>query len=131
MIPRTIHKQLASLRGRERLLQFAWGVARWLAIVLLLLLVAGFVDWLIDRDRDTPWSVRLALFIGQVGIALLVAVWLLVGPFGKRLKDADLALEVEDRHPALGHRLISAVQLNQPEADIEGMSPQLIALVTR
>src|SRR5262249_3026046 len=130
MIPRTIAKQLAGLRGRERLLQLAWGVARWLALVLLVLLACGFVDWLIDRDIDTPFWVRQLLFFGQIVVGLGTAAWLLARPLGWHLDDASLALKVEDRYPELGHRLISAVQLNSPDADTEGMSAELIQVVT-
>ncbi|MBI3410459.1 MAG: hypothetical protein HY040_19140 [Planctomycetes bacterium] len=130
MIPRSITRKLAGLRGRERLLQLAWGVARWLAVILMLLLIAGAIDWLIDRDQDTPWPVRYALFFTQLIVALTAAVWFLIRPLSKRLRDDILALRVEERYPALRHRLITAVQLNKPDADTEGMSVELIALVT-
>ena len=43
-----------------------------------------------------------------------------------------LALRVEDKNPRLYHRLISAVQLNKPGANTEGMSAELIGeVVTR
>ncbi len=49
----------------------------------------------------------------------------------RRQSDADLALWVEERRPELGHRLISAVELNGKGARTEGMSADLIAQVTR
>ena len=131
MIPRTLGVKLAQLRRRERLLALAWGTARWLAVVLTALLAACFVDWLVDRERDTPWAVRRLLLAAQVMLAAAVGYWFLVRPQLHRLRDDTLALWVEDRHPALRHRLISAVQLTRPTARREGMSMELIAVVAR
>lgn len=130
MIPRSITRKLAGLRGRERLLQLAWGIARWLAVMLVLLLCAGAIDWLIDREQDTPWPVRYALFFTQLIVALVAAAWFLIRPLCRRLRDDALALRVEERYPALRHRLITAVQLNTRDADTAGMSAELIAFVT-
>lgn len=129
MTPRSIRANLNRLRRRERLLALAWGAARWLAIVLVSLLGACFLDWLIDREIDTPWSVRVLLFAVQIGLAIAAAWFFLVKPQIRRLRDDTLALWVEDRHPAFAHRLITAVQLSRPGAKSEGMSQELIAVV--
>src|SRR5947199_4548139 len=47
------------------------------------------------------------------------------------MSDSFLALWVEEKVGNLGHRLISALQLNRPGARTEGMSPELITVVTR
>jgi hypothetical protein len=131
MIPRSIQRNLSGLRQRERLLLFAWGAARWLAVVVSLLLVCIFVDWLIDRDRETPWAIRYGLVILQ-GIVAVVAGFVFVAwPQLRRLRDDDLALYVEDKLPAFRHRLITAVQLNRPGAQLGGTSVELVAVVTR
>jgi hypothetical protein len=131
MIPRSIKQNLAALRRRERLLLLLWGAARWLAVVLLLLLACGLIDWLIDRDRDTPWSIRYTLFGVQAAVATIAAFVFVLWPQLRWLRDDDLALFVEDKLPDLRHRLISAVQLNRHGADLQGMSVELIAVVTR
>jgi hypothetical protein len=130
MVPNTLLRPLARLRRRERLLAFVWGVARWLAVVAGFLAAACLVDWLCDRWDDTPWAVRIGLFAGQVAIAVVAAGWFIVRPLMCRLGYERLALWVEDRTPELGQRLISALQLNRPGADVRGMSPQLIRVVT-
>src|SRR5262249_57953989 len=66
MIPRSIKRNLAGLRRRERFIRLVWGAGRWVAVVLVLLLVCMLIDYVIDRDRDTPWSVRYALAGGQL-----------------------------------------------------------------
>ena len=130
MIPTSIKHNLSNLRLRERLLDAFWGAARWLALVIVLLLLAALTDWLIDRERDTPIELRRALSYGQLVVAIAAGLFLMLWPLRKRLSDSKLALRVEDCHPRLQHRLITAVQLNQPGASTEGMSEELIALVT-
>ncbi len=131
MVPQSITNNLAGLRQRERLLSLAWGVTCWLAVVLALLFVCCFIDWLIDRDRDTPFSVRVCLTLVQVVGAAAAGAWFIVLPQMRRMSDDTLALMVEDKMPKFDHRLISAVQLNQPNAQLGGMSRELVALVTK
>jgi hypothetical protein len=131
MVPASISKQLSRLRLQERGLRLVWGVSRVLALAFVLLVAACFTDWLIDRWHDTPWSVRV-LLVGVQLVAVAVAVFSLVlKPLLGRLPDDELALWVEQTQPAFGHRLISTVQLNRPNARLEGMSPELVAVVTR
>jgi hypothetical protein len=131
MIPRSIKHNLSRLRRRERLVRFAWGAARWLAVVLALLLVCVLTDYLVDRDRDTPWALRYFFAGVQVAAAAIGAFFFLLWPQLRRLRDPELALWVESRTSRLEHRLITAVELNQPGAQIAGMSEELIAVVTR
>jgi hypothetical protein len=130
MIPRTIKNNLSRLRNRERLIRLGWGAARLLAIVLSLLLICALTDYFIDRDRDTPWEIRCAMFGLQALVAIVGASYFLLWPQLRRLRDRELALWVEARTVRLDHRLITAVELNQPGAQIAGMSAELIAVVT-
>ena len=52
-------------------------------------------------------------------------------PLFRPLSDQALALWIEEHFPQVGQRVISAVQLNRPDADIQGMSPELIGAATR
>lgn len=131
MVPRTIKKQLSRLRWRERWLRLTWGGARWLALALVALALACLIDFLIDRTAETPWALRVLLSGAQVCLWVVAAFVLILRPLWERLSNSRLALWVEERVPVLGHRLISTVQLNEPGAKIEGMSPELIAAVTR
>ena len=131
MIPRTIRSGLARLRRRERFLRFVWGAGRWLALVIAFLCVCALTDYLIDRDRDTPWSIRYALFVAQVVIAALAGIGFVLWPQLRRLRNSELALWVEASAARLGHRLITAVELNQPGAQTAGMSDELIVVVTQ
>src|SRR5580765_767986 len=122
MVPASIRNNLTGLRTRERLLTLIWGAACWFAIVLVLLLLCGLIDWLIDRSRETPMSVRVGMFFVQAIVAGVAGLLFVLWPQIRRLPDALLALWVEEKMPQFEHRLISAVQLNQPNADLQGMS---------
>jgi hypothetical protein len=130
MVSKTIRRQLSRLRRRELLLRLTWGSARLIALVLVLLGLACLTDWTIDRYQETPWLVRVLLPAVQV-VAWAGALVLLLGrPLAHWPDSTHLALLVESKVPELGHRLISAVQLNRPGAMTRGMSPELIAVVT-
>jgi hypothetical protein len=130
MIPTSLQNKLSGLRRRERLLQFGWGLARWVALVLVLILLACLADYLMDRWDETPMILRQGMFYGLLGIAFLSGIYFL-WPLGRKLGDEELALWVEDKTPSLHHRLISAVQLNRSGALTEGMSHELIVFVTQ
>jgi hypothetical protein len=131
MVPPSIRQNLAGLRLRERLVTFVFGAACFLAITVVLLFIACFVDWLIDRNRDTPLFVRASMLFVQLGVAALGGVLFFIWPQLRRLPDALLALWVESKHPQFQHRLISAVQFNEPDADLVGMSKELVGVVTK
>ena len=67
---------------------------------------------------------------------ILIAGSLLAGifffwPLMRRLDDDELSLWIEDKTPALQHRLISAVQFSQEGAKVTGMSVELVGVVTQ
>jgi hypothetical protein len=122
-------RQLRGWQRRERAYRFAWGLARWLAVVGGGLTAACLLDWTIDRFRDTPTWLRIILTFGQLALYAAAGVWFL---FRLRVPSLDvLAGKAEDAHPEFGHRLVTALQLNRPTAKTFGMSPQLIEDVTR
>jgi hypothetical protein len=129
-VPPTIRRLLDRLRTRERLLAASWAAARFLALFAALLVLACLIDWWIDRRRDTPEGLRFALLWGQVALWVMLPVHWAIGHL-KRITDDEAALAIEEKVPSLGHRLISAVQLTRPGAQVAGMSLDLIAAVTK
>lgn len=122
-------RQLKRWQARERFFRLAWGLSRLAAVVLTALTAACLVDWVIDRYQDTPTAVRVLLAFGQLVLLAVATVGLL---FRLRVPSLDvLAGRAETAHPEFGHRLVTALQLNRPTAQTAGMSPQLIADVTR
>ena len=122
--------KLYSLRGRERLIRIAWGAVRWLAVVVTLLTMAFFIDWRLDKTRDTPMAVRITLTVVQVLAALAAGWYWLLRPMLKGPSLIPLARRVEKSISEYDHRLITSIQLSQRDAQVEGMSPQLIEMVT-
>ncbi len=121
--------QLQRWQGRERLFRFLWGLARWGAVVLGGLLTACFIDWTIDRYRDTPILVRILMTFGQLALYSAAGIWFL---YRLRTPSLDfLASRAENAFPEFDHRLVTALQLNRPTAKTHGMSQQLIGDVTR
>lgn len=130
MVPASLQRLIHRLRTRERALAMSWRSALALAGCAGLILLACLIDYLVDRRIDTPFGLRVALLVVQVA-AWLGALGVLVATFLHKRGDDQLALRIEDKVPSLGHRLISALQLNRAGAKVEGMSPALIAAVTR
>jgi hypothetical protein len=131
MVPPILIRQLARLRWRERLLRFVWAVTLGITIAAGVMAVLCLVDWIFDRYEDTPMALRRAMFLCQVILWAALAIILLSWAFMRRVSDTDLALWVEDHDKSFDHRLISALQLNKPDANTRGMSAVLIAAVTR
>jgi len=127
---RQILQHLARLRRRERLLRLLWAAARWAGLMSAILILACGIDWIVDCRQDTPWIARVSMALVQSMIGVIAGVRFF-GPVFQRLSDSALSLCVEEKLPAFDHRLISAVQLNQPGPATQGMSPELIAAVTR
>ncbi|HEX7898266.1 MAG TPA: hypothetical protein VF950_10935 [Planctomycetota bacterium] len=131
MIPQIILDRLDRVRRTEKSVRLAWGVGRSLALAVVALLAVGLLDWTIDLWVDTPGGLRALLLLAQLALWGAAAWLLVIRPFLAPWADRDVALWVEDRTPGLGHRLITAVQLNRPDADTKGMSAELMAAVTR
>jgi hypothetical protein len=131
MASATILNKLAQVRHRERLVRFLWGVARVLAVTLALLAVCCFADWLIDRWYDTPRWLLTSFLVVQCGVLGSLTLVLIALPVFKPLSNSTVAQWVEQAFPEFRHRLITAVELNRSHAAIAGMSPVLIAAVTK
>src|SRR5579872_451886 len=131
MAPTTILNKLAEVRRRERLLRLVWGAARVVAVALALLVLCCLTDWLIDRWYDTPRSLLALCLFTQLLVAAGLAVLFVAWPMFQQLSDSTMASWVERAFPAFRHRLVTAVELNQPHAATAGMSPTLIAAVTQ
>jgi hypothetical protein len=74
--------------------------------------------------------VRYLLFAVEVTAATAAVLAFVVWPQLRRLRDRELAQWVEARASRLDDRLVTAVELNLPGARTEGMSAELIAVVT-
>ncbi len=119
--------ELAQHESRQRLV---WGFACWLLAMVAATLLVLEIDWFIDLWYDTPellrWTMRLAL----IGLGGWLGYQWIVRPQQQGLQPEELAVWVEKQDARFGHRLISALQLNDDRYNQSGMSPDLIAALT-
>lgn len=115
----------------EAVVRLTWGLARWVAVGLTILGLACLADWVYDRYDDTPWWARVANLVFQCTLAVGTAFLFVLRPLRRSPSFDDLATRAERAIPEFGHRLVTALQLNRPGAQTRGMSPVLIAEVTR
>jgi len=129
--PLTSLAKLSSLRNRERLFLFLWGVTRWFTLVLTILALAMLLDWWIDKTRETPfWWVRVPLTVMEILVFGGAALFWIVRPTTQGPSMIKLAKRVEENIPEFDHRLITAIQLTRTDARTQGMSEELIGIVT-
>ncbi len=93
---------------------------------------AAAEDWDPNAIADeSPKWLRYSMTLAQLGLAGALAYFLLVRPWRRTPPVDELAGTAEKAIPEFGHRLVTAVQLNRPDAKTQGMSKVLIAEVTR
>jgi hypothetical protein len=124
-------RQLRSWRNREVGVGLFWGVVLALSVSLVVLFFACLADWVWDRYADTPKPLRVLTTFAQVGLAAGLACLFVLRPLFRTPPLDDYAGRAEKAIPEFGHRLVTAIQLNRPDARTQGMSPVLIAEVTR
>ena len=100
------HRFLVALRQRLVRALVIEGVARLLAILVLVGIAAVLADW----QWRLPGVVRLGLLLGVIGITVALAWVRLVRPLRRDLGPQALASFTERRVPALGGRLLTAVE---------------------
>lgn len=92
---------------------FWTGAAIVLIGFLAILVGESIVDWLMPM----PSAVRIALLVGIIGATLYLLIKYLIQPMRASLTLRDVALNVEESHPNLEDRLVSAVQFGDRESD--------------
>ncbi len=123
---RPLPSRLAALRRRLRVVVTVRGMSWFLALLLLVAVVAGLIDWRIHL----PGAVRAVVLIGALAGAGLIAIRYLFAPLAKRADNFALAMRIEERYPFLNDCLASTVQFletaarPEPDADTGG-SPSL------
>ncbi len=110
-----LQHKLTVLRGRVRRLVVLYGLGWAVAAIVGTVVALGLTDYLL-RLQDPGLRVLCSLAI--VGVAAGTGYRFLYEPLCVRLRDIDLALQVQKRFPVLEDRLVSAVEfLRQPVED--------------
>jgi hypothetical protein len=98
-------RQLDRVRGRARVMLILVRASRWLAAVLAVAIVAGFVDYLL---RLPPWP-RMVLLLAGVAAAIFTAVTRIGRAVRLNPALTSIALRLEALYPQAHGRLASAV----------------------
>jgi len=123
-VPKAIQARLAALRRALRAWLWLDGLAALCVAAVPLCVLSLAADHTFRMDRP-----QRALCLAVAAVVLGAAAWRrLLRPLSRRIHDDALGLAIERRHPELGQRLITALQLaRQPHPHALGCSPGLAA----
>jgi hypothetical protein len=117
-----LHRRLAALRRRLRLVIVWRGVAGMLIVLLGCGMLAGWLDWAFRL----PGLVRALLLVSTIAGVGIVALRYFLQPLLARSDDLALALRVEEQYPVFNDALASTVQfLNQGSSAVAGTSASM------
>jgi Domain of unknown function (DUF4175) len=131
-MPHPIVDKLADLRCRVRMLVIVRGLCAILSSALGAAIILGLTDYVLQiQDRGLRMMISLAL-LGALGWACYRFFYL---PAAVHFRDADLAVKLQRRFPALEDRLLSAVEFiaqdeDDPTAGSPGLRRSVIARTT-
>ena len=104
-------KIVNTVRRRRLFLLVVRGLAICLAVAAVLLLVTGLAAHSYRHHDNILILLRVGALLGIIASIF----FFLIQPLRKRITDAQVARLVEERHPALGDRLVTAVELRDDE----------------
>ena len=122
---RQLQSKISEVRKRLKWITAAKGLAIALALSLVVLVVAVYCA---DHWNYSDRAVTVARLFSVLAIAGVFG-WFLVRPLLKRIEDVRVARYIEERHPALQDRLVSAVELGSREVSSAKPNPILPLLL--
>lgn len=120
-----LQKKIREVRSRLKWIAGAKGLATSLALSLLILSIAIYGA---DHWNYTDTAVNLARLFSVLGITGVFG-WFFVRPLLRKIDDVRIARYIEERHPVLQDRLVSAVELGNREAFSSSPHPILPLLL--
>jgi hypothetical protein len=121
-----IEQRLTDFRRRLRRMLGVHGLSWTLVVFVGLTVVCTLLDWLLDLST----GVRAILLLSLLGASLWTLFRRLIEPLLVRLRNVDLALQVENQFPAFNDQLASAVEFQEePVSSDRSGSPALKAVV--
>ena len=124
---RQLQSKINEVRKRLKWITAAKGLAISLALSLVVLAVAVYCA---DHWNYSDRAVAMARLFSVLAIAGVFG-WFLVRPLLRRVEDVRVARYIEERHPALQDRLVSAVELGSREVVECQTKPHPAAAVAR
>jgi hypothetical protein len=117
-----LQAKLSSVRRKHVVVALATGVSAALGVALLALAATMLLDyWL---TLSFTW--RAAFLAVNVALVVCTLLYAGLGPIVFGPDEDEMALMVEDAHPAFRTRLIASVQLSRPNAVPAGASTSLV-----
>jgi hypothetical protein len=116
-----LEDKIHQVRRRMRWILFAKGLAVFLGLTAVILVSAGFAA---DHWNYSATVLRLVR-VGSLVAILGVFGWFLLRPLLRRVPDATLARYMEERHPEIQDRLVSAIELGQKQGETNPLLPLL------
>ncbi|MEP7274217.1 MAG: hypothetical protein ABI882_22170, partial [Acidobacteriota bacterium] len=104
---------IKSVRQRRLLITILKGAAVVLAVAVVVLLALGYLAYRLRGNAGALVSLRIA----SVMVFVPAVYFFLVRPLRRWASDSQIARLVEERHPGLDDRLVSAIEF-APEAEI-------------
>ncbi|MEP7342445.1 MAG: DUF4175 family protein, partial [Acidobacteriota bacterium] len=99
---------ISAVRKRRGLLLTLRGLAITLAVAAALLLLTGFAAYRFRYSAGALITLRVAAVLGLIA----TVYFLLVRPLRRKISDAQIARLVEEKHPGLEDRFVSAVEFS-------------------
>ncbi len=130
-VDRPLSELLDSLRHRVRRYVVCDSVLLITAVLLSAFWIGLALDWLPLQVGGTemPMLARTILLVLTIAIVTVIFATMLLGRLLRRLPDDSLALLIERQYPAIGGRLVTAVQLNEPGRSGDSHSLDLLRQV--
>lgn len=126
----SIRKRLVKIIRQEKLIRLVLGISTVLLLFFPVLGLACAIDWRWDLEEDTPLVWRILSFIG-LATYLGILVWnYLARQLSAPITESIGAGWVEKHFPQYNHSMTTVLQLNRPEARLEGQSPILLSQLT-
>lgn len=124
VLPSTVRDKLTAAARRVRLLR----AVRGLSVLTFSLILVAAVVMVADAYLGLPTLLRQVLLASWCGVGVGIGLFGVLLPLCRHIDASALAALIEERHPDLGERLTSSVELS---GDLRGANgaPALIALL--
>src|SRR5215510_5835289 len=102
---------ISAVRKRRNLLTVLRGLAITIVVTAAMLVIAGLAAYRFRFNTAALVSLRIFAVLSVVAVVYFA----LVRPLRRRVSDAQLALLVEEKHPGIEDRFVSAIEFSGEE----------------
>src|SRR5262245_54901632 len=102
---------ISAVRNRRNLLTVLRGLAITIVVTTAMLLIAAFAAYRFRFSAAAVWSLRIFAVLSVISTVYFA----LVRPLRRRVNDAQLARLVEEKHPGIDDRFVTALEFSGEE----------------